>query len=454
MAAGVANFQVVALVSMLHENGDGSATRLFRDEPILRHTTRRLDGTVAATAVLCWEEQADSARAAVGNFAEIVPVGPRQDDAAVRLVATAQAWHEGWRGGPLMTCSPDRGWHAAAAEAVADATNADAVLAVDASFGLINATLTAKLIEHAAACEDPEPVFFTPCPPGLSGLLVRRENVATLAATADPRRRHPGQALHYLPDAPRIDPVGLAACRNDDPRLTRSTADLRLDSDEQCKAAETTNESADAVQLAIAGESWPARPDVTIELTTRRHTRPIWLDDTADEDLDLDAIPKDLAGCRVTLGGRGDPLCHADWRVTIARIREAGAASVHVETDLLGDVAGIDAADVVSVHLPATTSQTYAAVIRTNRMAEAVANLARLVAGQRCLVVPTFVKLRANLREMESWYDQWLRLAGAAVVRGPDALNNQPPADVLAAPLHRTDRQPVGRMIQPTGRAA
>jgi radical SAM protein with 4Fe4S-binding SPASM domain len=35
------------------------------------------------------------------------------------------------------------------------------------------------------------------------------------------------------------------------------------------------------------------------------------------------------------------------------------------------------------------------------------------------IVAPTFVKTRANLGEMEAWYDAWLRAVGSAVIVGP-----------------------------------
>ncbi|MEM7809701.1 MAG: hypothetical protein AAF561_16445, partial [Planctomycetota bacterium] len=67
------------------------------------------------------------------------------------------------------------------------------------------------------------------------------------------------------------------------------------------------------------------------------------------------------------------------------------------------------------------------------------------------------VKLAANVAEMEAWYDQWLRAAGSAVVRGPDALNLSPADDVLglaAAPLNRSERPAMGRVLTPAKQAA
>ena len=54
----------------------------------------------------------------------------------------------------------------------------------------------------------------------------------------------------------------------------------------------------------------------------------------------------------------------------VAATREAGIRAVHLETDLLGESSRIEQLadseiDVVSVHLPAMTQTTYAAVMRT-----------------------------------------------------------------------------------------
>ena len=35
------------------------------------------------------------------------------------------------------------------------------------------------------------------------------------------------------------------------------------------------------------------------------------------------------------------------------------------------------------------------------------------------IIVPTFAKCRQNFAEMETWYDQWIRALGTAVITGP-----------------------------------
>ncbi len=422
---------------------------------VLQDTLLRLSRcqAVDATAVLCWQEQVDAVQRAADGLASVVPVGPQGQDPSLSLVARAQAWSHGWRGGPLATAPADRGWHAQATALVADATDAALVYAVDATFARLDVDLTDALILHAQ--EHRQPVSFTPAPPGLVGLCVRRDEVDRLAATSEPKHRHPGRALHYLPDAPRFDPVGESDSRNGPSWLTLATGDYRIDNDARLT---WHRQMPDDLSLRhLIDSPPPERLDATLDVTTRRRTRPIWLADA--DDAELDVLPE-VTGRRVTLGGGGDPMLHSSWPSLISRLRDGGATSIHVETDLLCDASDILSlldADFVSVMLPAMTATTYRTVMRHDGLTTALGNLARLLAIGRTrpdggpVVIPIFVKLAHNVAEMEPWYDQWHRAAGWAVVRGPDSFNFRPADDLsslIAAPLNRTDRQPIGLLAQ------
>ena len=155
---------------------------------------------------------------------------------------------------------------------------------------------------------------------------------------------------------------------------------------------------------------------------------------------------------RLTLAGVGDPLLSPIWADVVAAAVSAGVA-VHVETDLLsaddGEIAMLAAcgADVVSVHLPATTGRTYAAVMGTDAAAAVVDRLRRLHAAARGtpLVVPTFTKCGANLAEMDGWYDYWTRQVGHAVVVGPTTFNGRL-ADVGVADMAPPQRRACHRL--------
>jgi radical SAM protein with 4Fe4S-binding SPASM domain len=116
-----------------------------------------------------------------------------------------------------------------------------------------------------------------------------------------------------------------------------------------------------------------------------------------------------------------------------------------VETDLTGvgegrveDLALIGV-DVVSFHVPAVSQETYAKVMGVDAYLDVLENLKRLVTRRHAagrgvpLIVPTFVKCRENLGEMEAWYDQWLRVIGSAVIVGPTGRGGVVPEVGVAA---------------------
>ena len=108
--------------------------------------------------------------------------------------------------------------------------------------------------------------------------------------------------------------------------------------------------------------------------------------------------------------------------------------------------------DVVSVHLPATTAETYLAVMGVDRFTEVIENIRRFVTRRHelrrsvPLIVPIFTKCRQNIAEMECWYDQWLRAVGSAVIAGPGTFAGQI-QDVGVADMSPPKRKPCARLF-------
>jgi radical SAM protein with 4Fe4S-binding SPASM domain len=61
------------------------------------------------------------------------------------------------------------------------------------------------------------------------------------------------------------------------------------------------------------------------------------------------------------------------------------------------------------------------------------------------LIVPTFMKCRENLEEMEIWYDHWIRVLGHAVIAGPSDFAGQI-ADCAVADMSPPRRRACGRL--------
>jgi radical SAM protein with 4Fe4S-binding SPASM domain len=167
----------------------------------------------------------------------------------------------------------------------------------------------------------------------------------------------------------------------------------------------------------------------------------------------IDELANSADDARLTIAGVGDPLLSDDLFPVIERARRGGLA-VHVETDLVsGDVAGLarSDADVVTVHVPALTPQTYAAMMGTDFYSTVLENVRTFLTerAQRGrgvpILVPTFTKCRDNLGEMEPWYDQWLRAVGSAVIVGPSDHAGQIP-DVAVADMAPPGRRACGRL--------
>lgn len=465
-----------AICSMLHEDATtNSATRIFRRQPVLSWTLRRLGlcATPLALAILCWEDQL----AAVAPIAEeagasVLVKGPRQTLPMIEKVRIARRWANGWRGGLHSSCDFDLGFHGKWLTEIAEANDCDAVVLIDPAAGLVDAKTISALVDRLES-NDLLELAFAQAPPGLGGVALRLDLLKRLATN----NCHPGKTLHYMPDQPMFDPIGSESCVALPTSVTRCPLNFRLDSRRQIEritaaAVELNGHLLGSDSEDIVNRLKWARPldesprEITIELTTRRNTKPIFaangLAEVQRPDLTIDAVKAaiDSAGgaddLRVTFGGVGDPLCSAIV-IEAIEIAAAAGASVCVETDLLpSDPTVIDqlaksSVEIVSLHLPAMSPQTYAAVMGVDAFKQAVDNLKRLfevsAANKRGgpIIVPIFVKTAANLGEMETWYDHWLKTLGSAVVRGPSDFAGKI-KDVAVADMTPTVRRPCRRI--------
>ena len=162
-----------------------------------------------------------------------------------------------------------------------------------------------------------------------------------------------------------------------------------------------------------------------------------------------------LDDTRLTIAGVGDPLLCDGLFEILDLIPPDGSISVHVETDFLGAtpetirrLAGSPVA-VVSVHLPAISPRIYErimGVVGLEKVTAAIQEFVTARIGRNVpILVPTFVKCRQNLVEMEAWYDQWLQAVGCAVLRGPSDFAGQIP-DIGVADMSPPRRKPCVRI--------
>ena len=297
-------------------------------------------------------------------------------------------------------------------------------------------------------------ICFTQAAPGLAGVLLRPSLLDQLAAP----RMYPGRMLSYLPDQPVRDPISGDGCVPVPARVARTTRSFKLDSDRQVARVAKASVSLNGELLASDAEalvhrlSWsnevdPLPREIVVELNTKRATNAVYWPGRHHR-IERAPMSPELAArlfeqvaaaddTRVTLAGVGDPLLHPRVLGIIESAKAAGVRAVHVETDLLGlDPSVIDAlvdarVDVVSVHIPAMSPQTYAAIMGVDELAAVLEHVRRFVARRHHngrgvpLLVPVFTKLQQNLAEMEAWYDQWLKALGSAVITGPSDFGGQ-----------------------------
>jgi radical SAM protein with 4Fe4S-binding SPASM domain len=409
-----------------------AATRSIRGVSVLSRTTDRVRDAVGSEAVtvLCWNDQVDAVRR---TGIEPVSLGERAPSPQMQAVGAALRWSDGWRGGLLGATAFDRGFDAAATLRLCDA---DAVLLVDPDAALIEPQTLRDIIEHAQA--RPDLAFaFSPGAPGTGAMLLRRKTIEDLARD----HRLPGSLLAYHPDRPTHDPIAKEVAVPVPTYVARSCARVTINSERQAVRLNQLNDVVDAreaVRRLDTSRTLDALPrEVVVELTTRRATTPIWsiLSKHSVDRPDLsieaaEALFHELAKAddvRLTFAGVGDPLLHDRFFDMVRLAQHAGIHAIHVETDLLPpnpddiDRLATSGVDIISFHLPAVGAQTYAALMGVDRMRDVLSNVKRLVMRRVGvpIVVPTFVKLDANVGEMETWYDQWLRALGTAVIVGP-----------------------------------
>lgn len=465
---------VTAILSMLHEpEARNSGTRLFRGQPVLRWTLDRLARSerVTSIAIVCWEDQLPGVLPlAEQEQTDVLAKGPRVAVPEIESVAAARRWADGWRGGLLGTCEFDRGFHAGWIGEIAEKLESDAILLADPAAGLIDAGLVDALIAHANDHPQVE-LCFMPAAPGLSATLIRTPLLKRLAAA----KAHPGRLLHYTPDMLSREQLGGDACAPVPASVARTADRFTLDTDRQIDRIAAATVALNGQLISSPAEELVARMrepgridamprEVVLEINTARATRPIYwpgryhtierADVTTARAFNLiDQLAAAADDVRLTIAGVGDPMLCEHLLPIVERASRAGLA-VHVETDLVsGDVAGLarSDADVVSVHVPALCGETYAKIMGTDHYAAVLENVRTFVAERANrgrgvpILAPTFTKCRDNLAEMESWYDQWLRAVGSAVIAGPSDYAGQVP-DVAVADMSPPRRSPCARL--------
>lgn len=348
-------------------------------------------------------------------------------------------------------------------------------LIVGATWPLLDSELCGRLIERHGENPAEFKLVFTQSPPGLAGVVVTAELLEQMANDGS----NIGHLLDYNPTHPQGDPIARDICVQIGPELRQAkvraiAGSRRWEVLMQAAFEQGVGDDSERAAIGMAkrleerGHEQPVM--VTVELTTRRPPPPEVetkgllriAADRADMTLEraktLFAELGEIDDVAVMFGGVGDPLCHGQWAEMVRMARAAGIGAIAVDTDLNVDAQTVErliesGVDVVKVRLNADSKQMYERMMGTDAFERVGANVQRLLqhrlTGEKdkpLWVVPTMVKTRENVTELESFVDRWSYFAGAVLVEGPgECFRGQAVID-MAPPRRFACRQLTGRL--------
>lgn len=436
-------------------------------QPAIAHTLQRLarlEATDERYLVVCprdaqlAEKAISTARVADRVSVMTIAETPRP---RAPLIRAARRWGSAaWRGTPLSTTWFDEFIDAFSVAQVLDRSGADAALCVEAHQAALDPVIGSAMLDHQKSQLADAKMVFTTAPPGLCGVVLRRDVVRDLLEGGFPL----GMLLSYRPEIPQPDPITKPVCMPVEPRIAQTAARLMADTRRGREILTAVFNARGAAANATEICGWlsdspgilpePLPLEIEIELTTadslpettlRPRGRRVPIRHLSNH-VALERIARELATYddrRVMLGGFGDPLLHPEFPAICRLLRECGVASIGVATSLVElreDV--IDAlfatpVDLLQVRLDAHSATTYVHVHKQDHYDRVVANINRLEqlrqtrAAPRPFLICSMTRCAATIDEMDCFYDHWLRVLGGAMIEGYDTFGNALPRDSL-----------------------
>jgi radical SAM protein with 4Fe4S-binding SPASM domain len=465
----------------------GTRSRLADDlhgKPVLTHTLEKLLQLESLSDIILLVPQDQLPRAhpfLTNPRIQLLELTPRSPGMHARI-RTGRQWNlHAWRGGAGQFTFFDEEYHPAAIASAVKKTNADHVLVIHSHSAFLDVPITAALIHHHLHKNHEMKLTYTPCAPGLSGIILR----ADIALEMGEKDVFPWQLLAYDPNNPTFDTLIRDACLQVDPALSKIPNRFTMDTDtawHRHPADDGRNaHSAAALALATATTIAPgiAAPshispyprELEIELTPRRlttppGTTPALLRESRGELsphhwttwLAKQQFPDDLL---LTFAGEGDPLLNPPHHEILRAARSARPLSICVQTDLASDIAPIITAihenliDILSITTYGHTQQTYNKVANADLHPLVMKNLttlAPIISNNNGipLVIPRLLKVRDTIPELEPFFDAWIKQAGWAVIDYPtDRAGSVPFAGVvdMAPPKRKPCRRIFDRLL-------
>ena len=414
-----------------------------------------------------WTLPADVAHDVVHHPTDGAPYGAewRAIDVALQLNPY------GWRGAPGGLTAWDRVVAPTPMAAAMAAHALDGAIVIGASWAFVDVSDDAgipALVRRFRERPDQHALVFTQAPPGLAPCLVSRDLMQRL--TERTRVSTLGGPLAYLPADPHADPISGDSNVQIDAALRHAMVCAIPEHPEVLDAFRTLAPDADAHEVAAtldrahADATRHAPREVRIDCTTRRAAIGAFRRSLGPELPTCDLDPAQLDGITlapnttVTFAGSGDPLLHPEFDALVGAVRRAGAARVHVRTELPDDraVARLRAAhtDIISIDLHADTALTATIMLGADRFRATLERVHELISARTMLagpentagfgmpwIVPRLQRRLETIDDLETFFDRWQHLLGTAVIEAPPFPDDLAPAVTPPRVIRRTLRE-------------
>lgn len=459
--------------------GPSSLGQQLGGKSIIAHTIERLLHVEGLDARCIFVRRRDEP--AARDAAAAAGAGDRLDilalDDGVRarrgLIRSGRKWGlASWRGTPLGTTWFDEYLEPLAAARVLDHYGAEGVFCLDGCQPLLDPSIASRMVAHARENAGEASFVFTQSPPGIAGVLLRRQTTRELLENHWPV----GLLLSYRPEAPRGDLITRPMCcpvpAIVSQTAARLTADTRRSRELVESAMKAVGDRASAEEVCAWLASQPrvaaapleieielttndSLPDTTLRLRGERVPSRCLADMVALERIAAEAAKFDDA--LIVLGGHGDPLLHPQFPEVVARVRAAGVCGLAVSSPLVELPERVfeslfeQRIDILDVRLDAATAETYRSVHKRDAFDAVMTNIERIEAERRKrlspqpIIAPSLTRCAATLPELERFFDEWIRRTGWAVIRGYNDYSGRLGADSLL-PTEPLVRRPCARL--------
>lgn len=446
--------------------GPSPLPRPLGSKPIIDHTLDRLcqvEG-VAARLLVVRPREVAIAETALTRTGLRERVTISTCDAGERprrgLIRSARKWGlASWRGTPLGTTWFDEYIEPLAVAHLLDETSAEGAICFDGCQPLLDPGIASRMVQHVRDNDSDANFVFTQAPPGLAGLLLRRQVTRELLENNWPF----GLLLAYRPELARGDLITRAMCCPVPAAISQTQARFCGDTRRSCELAgaifrslgEQANAEAACAYARDQMQHPPSRPlEIELELTTADPLSRTTLRPRGERvpcrqcngAAELDRLFAEMAtddDSLLILAGHGDPLQHPQFPEILCRARQAGVCGIAVTSPLV-DLSdhNLEAlleqrVDVLEIQLDASSRELYQRVHGVDAYDRALANIERIEAERRRrvspqpLLMPSLTRCATTLPELESFFDTWIRRTGWAVIRGYSTFSDRLPADRL-----------------------